>query len=774
MVGRGESGGRMWDALIVAVATALASQAAGGIGGAAWAALSGKVRRRLGPKAELVGAGDREALEQALQQVVQDDPAFAARMQSLVLQAREQRGEGGHGDLVVPSPALLVRTVPRQLPAGTSDFVNQVGALSALDEIGGGAGATPVVVLRGAPGVGKSALALRWGHKRQDWFGGGQFYADLREAPEGVLGGAELADDALTSFLVAMGVPNRLLPDSFAARQSLFRTLSAEKPVLVVLHGATLPAQIRPLVPTAPGSVVLVSTQHDVGGLVVDGARFIDVEPLDEEAALSLLAAVCGDDERIEADRAAAKRLVNLCGRLPVAVRVIAGRLHLDPTMTVADLAEEVAEEPYLLDAMTLPGGSGAVEPLFTSVYRHLRADAQRLYRDIGALPVLEVSDDLLARAGWPDREVRQAAVDGLLGMRLLERLGRDRYAQHPLIRSHAARLAHELAPGHAERVVAGSIEYFCDFAVFANQAIIGSRRWVTEQPAERANPFAGDGARAAALHALEQSRADLLRVARVAMVSGAYRQVVRLAEAATALYFNHRHLADWIEMSRLAIAAAQRLGRQDVEAQARCTLSRAYADDGKLEAARVEIEAAVALLPQVNDPILAGTVWEFYGRYLDLAARAAPVADQPAARDRAEAAFHRAIDVYVENGERRGAALGRLFLGAFLDTTGRPAEALPHLELARQGLNDVDDDRNSARADAAIGAAHLHLGHYRQAYDGLSAAAAYMALAELWHYEAEVRENLALAATVLGERAAAAEHSQRAAEIRRLSEAGQ
>ncbi|MDG4759266.1 hypothetical protein [Micromonospora sp. WMMD710] len=631
-----------------------------------------------------------------------------------------------------------------------------------------------MVVLRGPPGVGKNALAVRWGHTRQDWFDGGQFYATFQEWPDEALGGSASTDDALLSFLLAMGVRDDLVPKSSAGRRSLFRTLSADKPVLVVLHGASLPAQISPLVPTAPGSVVLVSTQHDVRGLALDGAHMVDVEPLDEDAALRLLTTVCGDG-RVAEDQVAAKRLVELCGRLPLAVRVIAGRLHLDPTMTVAALADEVAEEPHLLDAMTLPGGGDAVAHLFNNAYRSLSADAQRLYRDIGATAVVKVPDDLLARVGWRDRTVRRAAVEQLLGMGLLERIGRLRYTQHPLIRSHAARLAQDLTPSHAERVVTDSIAYVCEFAHFANQAIMGSRRWVATEPVTGVSPFPAAGGRAAALQALEEWREDLLRVARVASASGADRQVVWLAEAVTtALYFNHRHLADWVEMSRLSVAAARRLGRFDVEAQVRCTLSRAYADDGDLDKAEIEVEGALALLPQVDDPILHGTVWEFYGRYLDLAARAAPVADQPAARVRAEAAFRTAIDVYIQNGERRGAALGRLFLGTFLDATGRPAAALPYLELAREGFNDVDDDRSAARADAAIGAAHLHLGHYRQAFDELSAAAAYLATAQLWHYEAEVRDNLALAATALGDRAAAAEHSQRAADIRRMSGEGQ
>jgi tetratricopeptide (TPR) repeat protein len=772
------SGGMMWDALIAAIVTAVVSRAGEDIGNAAqftWTTMFRALRRRLGPKETLIDTGDGVALEQALQDLVLEDPEFAARMQALLLQDQVRLGEKVPIELTVPSPALPARSAARQLPAGPVDFINRVAELSKLDEVGGPgeAGAVPVIVLRGAPGSGKTALALRWGHWRQERFGGGQLYADMRELPNPGLGGPESADEVLTSFLLAMGVPGNLQPDNFAARRSLYRTLTADRPVLVLLRGAALPAQVSQLIPTAPGSVMLVSTQHDVRGLAMEGARFVDVDPLDDAAALALLAAICGR-ERIEADPPAAKRLITLCGHLPIALRIVAGRLQLDSTMTVAELAQEVSSEPYLFDALALPGGSSSVEPLFNNAYRHLKADAQRLYRDLGAIPVAEVSDDLLAYVGWSDRVARRSAVEELLGLTLLQRVGRDRYTLHSLIRAHASRLAQQTGPGHAERVVTDSIEYFCEFTESADRAVMRDRRRLTAGSVERDNRFAGPNPRAGALRALERSREDLLRIARVALAVGADGQVMRLATAAQALYFNHQHLADQTEMSRLAITAAKRLGRGNVEVQIRCTLAKAYADVGEFDRARTEIAGAFALLPSANDPILAGTVWEFNGRVLDLVSRAVPAAEQAAVRDQAEAALLKAVGIFADHEVDRGVALGQLYLGIFLDAAGRPAQALTHLIQARDGLNAVDDDRNATLADAALGAAHLHLGQNRQAYDELAAAAAYFAVAELWQYELEVREDLVLAATALGDQALATEHAERASEIRDLSNPGQ
>lgn len=755
----------MWEALVAAIMTAVVTRAGDDLGQAAqttWTMVFGKLRGRLGPRAALIDAGDRDALEQALRQLLDDDPEFAARMQALLRPSLE---------LTVPSPALPARPAARLLPAGPADFVNQVGPLAVLDGIrdDGLAGATPVVVIRGAPGSGKTALALRWGHKRQEWFGGGQLYADVRELPGAIPGGPESSDAIVTAFLLSLGVPSALLPDTAAGRLALYRTLTAEQPVLVLVRGATLPAQVSPLIPTAPGSVLLVSTQHDVRGLAMDGAHFIEVEPLDDAAARELLAAVCGAS-RIDADPAATRRLIALCGRLPLALRIVAGRLALDTTLTVAELTEELAAEPYLLDALALPGdGGGAVEPLFNNVYRHLPPDGQELYRDLGAVPVLEIPDALLERIGWSDRAARRAAVERLLGLKLLERAGRDRYTLHPLVRAHGARLAED---DRSERVLSATVEHYRALAEAADRSIMGERRRLIG--GAEAPLFDGPDQRARALQALESSREDLLRAARAGLALGADEQVARIATAAQALYFNHPHLADQVAMSELGITAARRLGRADIEIQILCTLAGAHSGAGDLDRARAAIRGAFELLPAANDKKLAGTVWEFHARTLDRLARVAPEREQPAARAEAEAAFRTTIDTYVEVGLERGVALGRLYYGLFLDAAGRADDALQQLGQARDGLTAAGDDRNATRADAAIGAVHLRLGHYRRAYDELAASAAYFAVAELWRYELDVRESLVLAATALGDRAAVAEHTERAAELRRFSAPGE
>ena len=143
----------MWDALLAAIMAGVMTRAGDDIGKAAqstWTTIFGKLRGRLGSKAVLIDAGDQDALEQALREILEEDPEFAARMQSLLRQEQMQVEAVPSAELTIPSPTLPVRSAVRLLPAGPADFVNQLGPLAVLDEIRGAsaAGATPVVVIR--------------------------------------------------------------------------------------------------------------------------------------------------------------------------------------------------------------------------------------------------------------------------------------------------------------------------------------------------------------------------------------------------------------------------------------------------------------------------------------------------------------------------------------------------------------------------------------------------------------------------------------------------
>ncbi|WP_159058467.1 helix-turn-helix domain-containing protein, partial [Streptomyces europaeiscabiei] len=224
-----------------------------------------------------------------------------------------------------PSATL---TVPRQLPLSHSVFVGREAELVRLEALQGSsddltAGRAVVAVVEGTAGVGKTALALHWAHRAQARFPDGQLYVNLRG-----YGDEALMDpgEALHGFLQALGVTPTAVPADTAVASGLLRTLLAGRRMLLVLDNARSTDQVRPLLPTDPGSVAVVTSRNRLDGLVVrEGAHRIALDVLPRYAARTLLERQMGA-ERLALEPREADELVDLCARLPLALSVAAAR----------------------------------------------------------------------------------------------------------------------------------------------------------------------------------------------------------------------------------------------------------------------------------------------------------------------------------------------------------------------------------------------------------------------------------------------------------------
>jgi len=172
--------------------------------------------------------------------------------------------------------------------------------------------------------VGKTALALRFGHQIAKRFGGGQLYVNLR--------GLDPATpplepgEVLRYFLNALGVPPYRIPADTEGRTALYRSLLDGRPMLIVLDNARNAAQVRPLLPGSPGSLVLVTSRNELTGLVAaEGARPLTLEVLSAAEAHEMLARRLGRD-RVAAEPKAAAEIIEYCARLPLALSIAAGR----------------------------------------------------------------------------------------------------------------------------------------------------------------------------------------------------------------------------------------------------------------------------------------------------------------------------------------------------------------------------------------------------------------------------------------------------------------
>ncbi|MCP3801388.1 NB-ARC domain-containing protein [Allokutzneria sp. A3M-2-11 16] len=646
-----------------------------------------------------------------------------------------------HGDNHIHLPSAA-DVLPRQVPASPEVWVDREDHLSILDTLGSG---KRIAVVQGPEGVGKTALSHKWAGRVAARFTGGQLYVDFAAFRQESGSMESAVGEALASCLRACGVPQWLIPDGLAARSSMLRSRMPEA-ALIVLDDVIDSAQVGPFVPNSAGSAVLVTSRHRLAELVLDDAEYCELTGLPEADALLLLRKTVGA-QRIDADAEAARRIVLLCGGMPIALRVVAGRLKHERHLRLADLVAQ-AEAATGLDFLTI-GRKRIVAAVFDNAYRNLSEPLARFYRGLGVLPVLDITPDVAALVS--DDAV--ALLGELVDVNLIEERD-DRFRFHGLIRRHAEeRAREEETPESRDHVLRQVLGYYLAYTAFADQAVMGTRTRIADHDKLKAghrNPFSD---KTEALEWLDSERANLLAVLRASAERGWHEPTWQLAEALVALYFNRRYIADWLEATDLGVAAARAVGAERAEARLRITVSRAYTDLGNLDRTRQELEIALDLLKDSGDNVLLGSVWEFYGRYWD---NVDPV--------RGEEAYLKSIDFNAKAKEWRGVALATYFLGGNLLRQGRVDEALEKLDRALEGL--WSEGRMAGRVLASRGEAFAALGDLTRAASDLRAAIATLVDSKVTHYEAQARVSLAEVLVRQGDMAAAKAEFERALEI--------
>lgn len=338
----------------------------------------------------------------------------------------QQPGAGG--------PTRMI-PVPAQLPPDVPDFAGRQRESGALREVLRTAvdgSAMAMAALTGLGGVGKTALAVHVAHAVRAEFPDGQLYVDL-SAPDPSPDGS--SGSALVGFLRALGVPESAVPDGLDQQTALYRSLLAGRRVLVLLDNARDTAQVRPLLPGAPGCAVLVTSRSRT--IALPGVRLIDVDVMDEAEALGLLSAIVGP-ERVSAEPAAAGELVAACGGLPLAVRIAAARLAARPGRSVADLAARLRDERRRLDELRV--ADLGVEATFRLGYEALAPELARAFRVLSLCYMPSFCRGAAAALLDVSEEEAETTVERLVDAGLMELHDDDRYRYHDLVRLFAAR----------------------------------------------------------------------------------------------------------------------------------------------------------------------------------------------------------------------------------------------------------------------------------------------------------------------------------------------
>ncbi|MFC9632402.1 BTAD domain-containing putative transcriptional regulator [Streptomyces mirabilis] len=340
---------------------------------------------------------------------------------------------------------LLAR--PAQLPPGLTVFAGRSEELAELTALAGAAassGAPGTILVSGMAGVGKTASVVQWAHEVAHRFPDGQLYVELR-GHDAAAGPAPEPVEALRGLVVALGAPPRHLPDDLAALRDLYRELLADRRVLVVLDDAARTEHVRPLLPTARGCLAVVTSRDRLPGLIASGARPLCLELPSAAEARAALALRVGRG-RSAAEPGATEEIIDRCGRLPLALAIVAARAVSRPDFPLAALAAELRAAHGSLDAFAGVDGTAGARAAFAASHRSLPPADARLFRLVALHPGPGIAADTAARlAGLPPGEARPI-LGRLADAHLVCEDAPGHYTVHILLRASAAELAEAAA----------------------------------------------------------------------------------------------------------------------------------------------------------------------------------------------------------------------------------------------------------------------------------------------------------------------------------------
>ncbi|MFG1996310.1 BTAD domain-containing putative transcriptional regulator [Actinoplanes sp. NPDC048988] len=552
-----------------------------------------------------------------------------------------------HRDVLrqTPEPDEIV---PAQLPLDVPDFVGREAELQRLDDLA----RTAVIVISGTAGAGKSALVVHWSHRVRRRFPDGQLYVNLLGFdPAGV---TLSPADALRNLLISLGVPTARIPAEVDARSALYRSVLADRRVLVVLDNAAHERDVRPLLPGAPDCLVVVTSRKQLPGLVAaECARPVELGLLPPAQARELLSRRLGA-RRVAAEPAAVDRILASCARLPLALTVTAARALQQPELPLTRLAEQLYAVRESLDAFAGDDEATDVRAVLSWSYRALTPGAARLFRLLGLHPGPDVALPAVAALLGEPVEAAERHLRALTRASLITEHRPDRYQLHDLLRTYAGEL---LRPEESAEPLSRLLDHYVHSA-YAADLILYPHRDVPELTTD--GPVTRPADRAEALAWFAEEHQILVRMVGRAHQAGLDSGAWLLARGLTTYFDFQGHWQDWVATQRIALSSATRSGDPARAAFAHLNLGLAFAQ----------------LRPE--DAI----------RHLRLA-----------------------LDGYRRLGQAKGQAHTHNALASVLGNQGDPREALRETERAVELFGRVGDQDGQARALNNLGWYHTQLG---------------------------------------------------------------
>ncbi|GAB2584772.1 BTAD domain-containing putative transcriptional regulator [Streptomyces capparidis] len=621
-----------------------------------------------------------------------------------------------------PEPAAPVRPrpaapVPRQLPPDVASFTGRDSYVRAMDALLGESArpgrALVISSVSGTAGVGKTALAVHWMRRVADRFPDGQLHVNLRGY---ALTDPLTADQALGRLLRALGVGPAHIPVSQDEKESLYRSLLADRRMLLLLDDAASLEQVRPLLPGSASCLVVVTSRHDLRGLTAfHDARRISLDVFTEEESVALLARILGE-ERVRAEPEAARELARLCGHLPLALRICAANLAGGRHRGIADMARALREGDRFAELHLEGDRRSAVQATFDLSYDALPPAARRVFRLLGLVPGPDITAPAAAAlAGCPQAEAERL-LDQLAARHMIESYEPGRYHLHDLLRLYARERAEREDPAPereaAVRRLLGWGLVTTDSAALAIYGPIHARFVLVRHTAAGVVPHTFNDPQEA-WSWVNAERYNLLSCIEHAADHGMHSLAWQLADALHGHFVIGGQRAEWLRAAhaglRAAVACRSELGQAAIHG----SLADAYLQFADYAGAVRHAGRAVELAELAGARLLGETNRLVVG-----------LGEREQGRlEAATAHLTRALEEMRRCGEPAGEGMALALLGFVRAELGHLDEALAHVEAATELSVKHDSLLTTDTTLRSLGVVHRYLGNLGEARRSLNDA---------------------------------------------------
>jgi DNA-binding SARP family transcriptional activator/Tfp pilus assembly protein PilF len=679
-----------------------------------------RTQARLGDE---LGIRPSEPLSTLYQQMLTADPALAAPRAS----APSTRAPA-HERSVAEVPA------PRQLPAAPRSFAGRAEEIALLSKTldahpGQASGTVVISAIGGAGGMGKTSLALHWAHQNAHRFPDGQLFVNLRGFDPS--GQPRTAESAIRILLAALGVEPTAVPVDLDAQVGLYRSLVADRRMLIVLDNAADAEQVSPLLPGSASCTVLVTSRDRLTSLVnTHGAQPMPLDVLDETDARLLLAERLGA-ERVVAEPAAVNELLACCAGLPLALSIVIGRAQEHPEFPLATLAAELRERTNRLGALDEDTDNG-VRAVLSWSYLALAPAPARVFALLGLSVGPDISLPAVAALTGIRANQLRPVLRQLERVSLLQQPLPGRYRTHDLIRLYASEQAEQLPGTERSCSLFRLVNFYTYTALAADRLIAPNREHIPiGEPAADSHPETLVNT-TSATNWFDTEYWGLRAAQTVAMEQDWFQLSWLITWALSNFHARRGHPRDDLTVCLIGLAAARRLDPR-VLGMAHRLLGYAYALNSRHVEAAEQFTVALELQEREQDlPSLAKTHHSF-------ALALERVGDDQLALEHVE----QALSLFRSLGDQLGEGRELNAIGWFEARLGNYERAIDACQVAlRLNVHNEDPDGEADTLDTLGFIAHRS-GKLDEARDYYERALVHFRAIGHTHYQADILAHL-------------------------------